>query len=194
MDREFTATSGARLLKTSTRASTAASSDTEFHQWYTVKPGLAAFVGGAGRAGAMRSAPSARPAMTGHRRRVHLAQTASATLEAIAAGSVPPSPLRSNGPAPATVVGYLGRCRASVPGRPVPGRGAFFAAALTVCGSQAAALPVRVALDWPSGPPASTPARARIQALRTAGAAAGGGPVEAEAGPDGVVLDLGDGV
>lgn len=81
-----------------------------------------------------------------------------------------------------------------VPGRSVLGRGVLLAAALAVCGSQAAALPVRVALDWPSGRPASALARARIQALRTAGPAEGGVPVEVEAGPDGVVLDLGDGV
>jgi carboxypeptidase family protein len=70
------------------------------------------------------------------------------------------------------------------------------AAVLAVCGSQAAALPVRVALDWPSGRPAAAPARPRpfIQALRTAGATPGGVPVEAEAGPEGAVLDLGDGV
>ena len=74
------------------------------------------------------------------------------------------------------------------------GRGVLLAAALAVCGSQAAALPVRVALDWPSGRPASALARARIQAVRTAGPTEGGVPVEAEAGPDGVVLDLGDGV
>jgi len=66
-------------------------------------------------------------------------------------------------------------------------------AVLAVWGSPAAALPVRVAFDWPSGRPASAP-RARIQALRTAGPAGGGQTVEAEAGPDGVVLDLGDGV
>jgi hypothetical protein len=50
-----------------------------------------------------------------------------------------------------------------------------------------------VTLDWPSGRPASVLARARVQALRTAGPTEGGAPVEAEAGPDGVVLDLGDG-
>ena len=82
----------------------------------------------------------------------------------------------------------------SFPGRSVLGRGVLLAAALAVSGSQALALPVRVALDWPSGRPASALARARIKALRTAGLTAGGVPVEAEAGPDGVVLDLDDGV
>jgi Carboxypeptidase regulatory-like domain len=74
----------------------------------------------------------------------------------------------------------------------VLGRGLLPAAALAVCGSQAAALPVRVALDWPSGRPQT--GSARIQAIRTAGPTEGGLPVEAEAGPNAVVLDLGDGV
>ena len=73
------------------------------------------------------------------------------------------------------------------------GRGVLLAAALAVCGSQATALPVRVAFDWPAGRPAS-PSRARVQAVRTAGLTEAGVPVEAEAGPDGVVLDLGEGV
>jgi hypothetical protein len=68
------------------------------------------------------------------------------------------------------------------------------AAALAAAGSPASALPVRVTLDWASAKPASAPARAHIQAVRTAGFTQGGVPVEAEAGPDGVVLDLGDGV
>ena len=71
-------------------------------------------------------------------------------------------------------------------------RGVLLAAALAVCGSQAAALPVRVVLDWPSGGPAS--ARARIEAVRTAGSTEGGVRVEAEGGRDGVRLDLGDGI
>lgn len=56
------------------------------------------------------------------------------------------------------------------------------------------ALPVRVEIDWPSGRPGSALASARIRALRTAGLTAGGVPIEAEAGPDGVALDLDDGV
>jgi hypothetical protein len=77
------------------------------------------------------------------------------------------------------------------------GRRVLLVAALAVCGSQAGALPVRVALDWPAGIPASAPAQAHIQAVWTAGPANNGVPptgVEAEAGPDGVILDLGDGV
>ena len=73
------------------------------------------------------------------------------------------------------------------------GRGVLLAAALAVCGSQAAALPVRVAFDWPAGRPTSL-SRTRIQAVRTAGLTEAGVPVAAEAGPDGVVLDLGEGV
>jgi hypothetical protein len=74
------------------------------------------------------------------------------------------------------------------------GRGLLLSAAFAVCGSTAAALPVRVVLDWPSGRPASTHARAHIQAIRTAGPTASSVPVEAEAGPDGVILHLGEGV
>jgi hypothetical protein len=70
----------------------------------------------------------------------------------------------------------------------------FLATALVACGSPAAALPVRVALEWPADRPASAVARVHIQAIRTAGPVAGGPPVEAEAGPDGAVLDLGSGV
>jgi hypothetical protein len=67
-------------------------------------------------------------------------------------------------------------------------------AALAACGTQAAALPVHVVLDWPTGRPASALERARIQAVRQTGPAADSVPVEAEAGPDGVVLELGGGV
>ena len=76
------------------------------------------------------------------------------------------------------------------------GRRVLLVAALAFRGSQAGALPVHVALDWPAGMPASAPEHARIQAIWKAGPANNGVPVEvnAEAGPDGVVLDLGDGV
>ena len=70
----------------------------------------------------------------------------------------------------------------------------LLAAALVVCGSPAAALPVRVGLEWPADRPPSAMVRVHIEAIRTAGPSAGGLPVEAEAGPDGVVLDLGGGV
>jgi hypothetical protein len=65
---------------------------------------------------------------------------------------------------------------------------------LAVCGSQAVALPVHVALDGPADRPTSALARVRIQAVWTGGPAEDGVPVKAEAGPDGVVLDLGNGV
>ncbi len=74
------------------------------------------------------------------------------------------------------------------------GRGVLLAFALAVYGVQVAALPVRVALEWPSGRPTSPLGRVRIQALRAAGLTQDAVPVEAEAGPDGLVLDLGDGV
>jgi hypothetical protein len=61
----------------------------------------------------------------------------------------------------------------------------LLAAALVVCGSPAAAVPVRVALDWPSGRATSGLPRARIQAIRTAGRTQGATPVDAEAAPDG---------
>jgi hypothetical protein len=75
----------------------------------------------------------------------------------------------------------------------VPGRKALLAAILVAVGSQAAAVPVRVALSWDSGGPG--PSRARIQAIRTVGTTGGSVPVAVEAGPDGAaVLDLGEGV
>ncbi len=74
------------------------------------------------------------------------------------------------------------------------GRKVLLVAALAVCGLQAGALPVNVALDWPTGKPASALTRAHIQAVRMVGSANNSVPVEAEAGPDGVVLDLSDGV
>jgi len=64
------------------------------------------------------------------------------------------------------------------------------AAALTV-GVEAAAVPVRVDLEWPSGRPAR--AFAHVQARRMAGPTEAGAPVEADIGPDGLVLDLGEG-
>jgi len=83
----------------------------------------------------------------------------------------------------------------ALPGRSALGRGALLAAALVVCGSPATALPVRVGLEWPADRPPSALARIHIQAIRTAGPPASG-PVEAEAeaGPDGAILDLGGGV
>ena len=53
---------------------------------------------------------------------------------------------------------------------------------------------VHVAFDWPAGVPTSTLGRVRIQAVRMAGNTDGAAPVEAEAAPDGVTLDLADGV
>jgi hypothetical protein len=72
-------------------------------------------------------------------------------------------------------------------------RGVLLAAALAGGGSPAAALPVRVTLEWPTGRPAA-PVRARIEAVRTAGPTGDGGSLEADAGLEGVVLDLGHGV
>jgi hypothetical protein len=72
-------------------------------------------------------------------------------------------------------------------------RGVLLAAALAGGGSPAAALPVRVTLEWPTGRPAA-PVRARIEAVRTAGPTGGVGSLEADAGLEGTVLDLGRGV
>src|SRR5512141_2339356 len=70
----------------------------------------------------------------------------------------------------------------------------LLAAALGACASGAAALPVHVSLDWPHGVPASEHPAVSIRAVQTAGPHHGGAPVEAAAGPDGAVLNLGDGV
>ena len=76
------------------------------------------------------------------------------------------------------------------------GRGLLLVAALVFSGFRAGATPVHIAIDWPTGTPASSPARVHIYAVWTAGPATHGVPagIEAEAGPDGVVLDLGEGV
>jgi Carboxypeptidase regulatory-like domain len=60
--------------------------------------------------------------------------------------------------------------------------------------SQALAVPVHVSLEWPAGMPASGAARTRIQAVRAVGSGDSGAPLEAEAGPDGAVVELSDGV
>jgi hypothetical protein len=70
----------------------------------------------------------------------------------------------------------------------------LLAAALTAWGSRAAAVPVRVVLDWPAGRPAPAAMRAHLLALRSAGPADKAAPVEAESGADGVILDLGHGI
>jgi hypothetical protein len=75
----------------------------------------------------------------------------------------------------------------------MPGRSVLLAAVFFVCNLSAWAKPVHIALEWPTGMPASALAHAHIQAVWMSGAASNGAPVEAEAGPDGAVLDLGDG-
>jgi hypothetical protein len=72
-------------------------------------------------------------------------------------------------------------------------------AALAICGSRAAAWPVQVAVDWPTSTPASARASVRIQAVRAAvaidsGQTDNGVPVQTKAAPDGLVLDLSEGV
>jgi hypothetical protein len=69
-------------------------------------------------------------------------------------------------------------------------------ASLIVSGLKAGALPVHVAIDWPTGIPSSSPARVHIHAVWMAGSAntAVSPEVEAEAGLEGVDLNLVDGV
>src|SRR5512146_3202833 len=66
----------------------------------------------------------------------------------------------------------------------------FLGAVLALGVSQAAAVPVRVALEWPAGAPTS--AKVQIRAIQMAGDTVPA--VEAEAVGDGGVLELGDGV
>lgn len=73
-------------------------------------------------------------------------------------------------------------------------RRALLTFALAACVSQARALPLHVAFDWPAGMPSAKPARVQIRAVRMVGDAAKALPVEAEAGPNGLVLDLDPGV
>jgi hypothetical protein len=74
------------------------------------------------------------------------------------------------------------------------GRSVLIGAVLALCGVPTRALPVHLAFDWPSGTPASTAVEVHIYASRMAGAQARAAPVQADAGKDGVVLDLGEGV
>lgn len=72
----------------------------------------------------------------------------------------------------------------------------FLLAAFVLCGLQAQAKPVHVALAWPAGAPTSPIERVHIQAVRTAGPPNANTPVEFEAdtAPSGALLNLGEGV
>jgi hypothetical protein len=59
---------------------------------------------------------------------------------------------------------------------------------------QASAHPVHVTLEWPAGVPASTSGPVHIQAIQMAGHTNPVAPIEAEAKPNGVLLDLKEGV
>jgi Carboxypeptidase regulatory-like domain len=77
-------------------------------------------------------------------------------------------------------------------------RSALIVAVLVLCCVQNRALPVRltpvrVIFDWPANTPAST-AKVHIHAARMVGDTMSVVPVEADAGPEGSVLDLGEGV
>lgn len=83
-----------------------------------------------------------------------------------------------------------------VPERSMPVRKLLLSVVLAIGGLPAGAVPVRVALEWPAGMPASPLPRVHIQAVRIVGATGDGSALQAEAdaGPDGAaVLDLGDG-
>jgi hypothetical protein len=67
-------------------------------------------------------------------------------------------------------------------------------AVLAWWGLQAGAAPVQVHFDWPAGRPSDTPSRIHIEALQMISAAHVGVPVEADAGLEGAVLDLAEGV
>jgi hypothetical protein len=67
-------------------------------------------------------------------------------------------------------------------------------AVLAFWASHAVAGSVHVSLEWPAGMPAAGVARTKIQAVRAVGSGDSGAPVEAEAGPDGAVVELADGV
>lgn len=66
--------------------------------------------------------------------------------------------------------------------------------ALVFIWAQAAAVPVHVTLAWSSGTPLSVRANVSIRAVRVAGAGESGAPVEADAGANGAVLNLGQGM
>ena len=74
------------------------------------------------------------------------------------------------------------------------GRSVLIGAVLALCGLQTSALPVHLAFDWPSTMPASSALQVHVYASRMAGAQESAAPIQAVAGPDGVVLDLGEGV
>lgn len=74
------------------------------------------------------------------------------------------------------------------------GRRLLPVAALAFICSQAAAVPVHVALEWSSGTPSSARANVSMRAVRVAGAGNSAAPVEAEAGANGAILNLGQGM
>jgi hypothetical protein len=64
---------------------------------------------------------------------------------------------------------------------------------LAICALRARALPVQVAFDWPAGNPTSTTSQIHIYAIKLAGNAASA-TVEVDADPNGVNVNLDDGV
>jgi hypothetical protein len=76
----------------------------------------------------------------------------------------------------------------------MPGRRAILLTILSICTSQAVALPVHVTLDWQGNALGSTHPSVSIKAVQAAGPNAGDAPVEAEAESNSAVLNLSDGI
>lgn len=76
------------------------------------------------------------------------------------------------------------------------GQRIFPVVALAICCSQAMALPIHVALEWPASTPPSSISSVHIQAIRTAtaGSTNSAVPIEAEATLGGAILNLSNGV
>ena len=73
-------------------------------------------------------------------------------------------------------------------------RGVLLGCVFALCCLRAESLPVHVTFEWPAGKPASTMARVRVQAVRSAGHTGSAAPVEAEGSSVGATLNLADGI
>lgn len=74
------------------------------------------------------------------------------------------------------------------------GRSALIGAVVALCGISAWAVPVHLSFAGPSGQSLPAATRVRIYAARMVGDSATAVPIESDAGPDGAVLNLGEGV
>lgn len=73
-------------------------------------------------------------------------------------------------------------------------RSGWIATLLALYATCAHALPVRLTFDWPSSTPPAVNIKVHIYAVRMAGAEASAAPLQTDGGPDGIVLDLEQGV